>query len=517
MNWLSAFDAIAETSADGTATRALDRIAFGSLLLLAIGAPHSIAVTQGAWLLGMTAFVVRLFFKPRPDLRFSAVGIGLLALFGWTAISSIFSYEPAISINKLRATSILLIFLYALNVIRNRRAVHLVAFTLIGSCMIAVAWTPIQKLIGRGVQVNQIASNSPLTPLGVRDGDVIVRANGKRVNSPAEVIAQFDDRESIELEMNRLDGVYRIQLSKQFFLDGSTDEAKLGFATWNRGRGFRSAGFYGHFTTFAEMLQLVGSLAFGLFVAAFMAGAPIRAITAAGICIGGIGMALLLSVTRSSQLALMISAMASVLLGASRKVILICAVLAIPVSALGLFYLQNQRQVGFFDNKDGSIMWRQMMWRDGYRLLTDRPRHLVVGVGMESIKTHWLEWGFFDKGHQPMGHFHSTPMQLAVERGIPALIIWLVVLGIYAHMLWRGLHSHSGSDWRSVGILLGCAGGLVGFFASGIVHSNLVDQEVAMIFYLMMALGVSLSLMPSVADVLLADGPILRTANEESA
>jgi len=510
MNWLAEFDAIAETSTDGAAARILDRIAFGSLILLAIGAPHSIAVTQGAWLLGMTAFVIRLFFKPRPDLRFSAVGIGLLALFGWTAVSSIFSYEPAISINKLRATSVLLIFLYALNVIRNRRAVHLIAFTLIGSCMVAVAWTPIQKLIGRGVQVYQVSANSPLTALGVRDGDVIVRANGKRVNSPAEVVAQFDGREYIELEMNRLDGVYRIQLSKQAFLDGSTDEAKLGFGTWNRGRGFRSAGFYGHFTTFAEMLQLVGSLAVGLFVAAFMVGAPGRTITAAAVCVAGIGMALLLSVTRSSQLALMISAMTSVLLGASRKVILICVVLAIPVSALGLFYLQNQRQVGFFDNKDGSIMWRQMMWRDGYRLLTESPRHIIVGIGMDSIKNRWLEWGLFDKGHQPMGHFHSTPMQLAVERGIPALVIWLVVLGIYARMLWRGLRLHRGSDWRSVGILLGCAGGLVGFFASGIVHSNLVDQEVAMIFYLMMAFGVSLSMMPPAEDVLRADAPILQ-------
>jgi O-antigen ligase len=258
------------------------------------------------------------------------------------------------------------------------------------------------------------------------------------------------------------------------------------------------------------MLQLVGSLAFGLFVAAFMVGAPIRTITAAAVCVGGIGMALLLSVTRSSQLALMISAMTSVLLGASHKVILICVVSAIPVSALGIFYLQNQRQVGFFDNKDGSIMWRQMMWRDGYRLLTESPRHMIVGVGMDSIKNRWLEWGLFDKGHQPMGHFHSTPMQLAVERGIPALIIWLVVLGIYARMLWRGLRSHQGSDWRSIGILLGCAGGLIGFFASGIVHSNLVDQEVAMIFYLMMALGVSLSTMPTAEDVLRKDASILQ-------
>lgn len=509
MNWATDFDSIAETSTGSAAARVLDRIAFGGLLLMMIGAPHSIAVTQGAWLLGMTAFVVRLFFKPRPDLRLTAVGVGLLALLGWTAVSSVFSYEPAISIDKLRATAVLLIFIYAINVIRNRRAVHLLAFTLIGSCMVAVAWTPIQKLIGRGVQVYQVSANGPLAALGVKDGDVIVRANRKRVDSPTEVLAQFDGRDSIELEMNRLDGVYRIRLQKHAFLDGPTDEAKLGFGAWNRGRGFRSAGSYGHFTTFAEMLQLVGSLAFGLFVATFMTGAPIRTIAAAAVCVVGIAFALLLSVTRSSQLALMISAMTSVLLGASRKVILICAVLTLPVSALGLFYLQQQRQVGFFDNKDGSIMWRQMMWRDGYRLLSENPRHLIVGIGMDSIKNRWPEWGLFDKGHQPMGHFHSTPMQLAVERGIPALLIWLIVVGICARTLWKGLRRHRGSDWRTIGILLGCAGGLVGFFASGIVHYNLGDQEVAMIFYLMMAFGVSLSEMAPAEDLLRPDSPIL--------
>lgn len=457
----------------------------------------------------MTAFAVRLFFKPRPSLRLTAVGAALLIFFGGTAVSAIFSYEPAISIDKLRAPSVLLIFILAVNLIRNRRAAHFLAFALLGSCMVVVAWTPIQKLIGRGVELSQLSADSPLVPLGVKENDVIVRADRKRINSPAEVIASFEGKESVELEMNRLDGVYRIRLQRQDLLDGSVAEAKLGFGSWKRGRGFRAAGFYGHFTTFAEMLQLVGALAFGLLIAAFMASAPVRATAAMAFSVGGIGLALLLSVTRASQLAFVISSMTTVLLGASRKVILICAALAIPVSALGLYYLQSQRQVGFFDAKDGSIMWRQMMWRDGFRLLTERPRHLIVGVGMESIKTHWLEWGFFDKGHQPMGHFHSTPLQLAVERGIPALIIWLIVLGIYARTLRQGLRRHRGNDWRTTGILLGCAGGLIGFFASGIVHYNLGDNEIAMTFYLLMAIGVSLSLMPAAEELLRADSPIL--------
>jgi len=202
------------------------------------------------------------------------------------------------------------------------------------------------------------------------------------------------------------------------------------------------------------------------------------------------------------------------LLGASRRFMLVAAVLAVPVVAGGLFYLQQQRQVGFVDSKDGSIQWRQMMWRDGLRLLQESPRHLLVGVGMDSIKTRWAEWGFFDKGWQPMGHFHSTPVQLAVERGIPALLIWLSVVGLYARTLWLGLkRSLVGGDWRSRGILLGCMGALIGFFTSGLVHNNLGDQEVAMVFYVLMAFGVKLSELPSPNDLLIANAAILQPSD----
>jgi uncharacterized membrane protein YuzA (DUF378 family) len=44
-------------------------------------------------------------------------------------------------------------------------------------------------------------------------------------------------------------------------------------------------------------------------------------------------------------------------------------------------------------------------------------------------------------------------------------------------------------DWIERGVALGALGGLLGFFASGLVHYNLGDSEVAMIFYLIMGLA----------------------------
>jgi len=112
---------------------------------------------------------------------------------------------------------------------------------------------------------------------------------------------------------------------------------------------------------------------------------------------------------------------------------------------------------------------------------------------MDSTKRYINEWNLFDNDGKPMGHFHSTPLQLLVERGLPGLVLWLWVLWIYGMTLMRHLRfqvSDSALDWREAGIVLGSFGGLVGFSASGLVHFNLGDAEVAMVFFMLMGLSI---------------------------
>jgi O-antigen ligase len=208
------------------------------------------------------------------------------------------------------------------------------------------------------------------------------------------------------------------------------------------------------------------------------------------------GLALLLTVTRASQFGFFVSAVLIVLLGGNRKIRLIFAAIALPLALTGLLVYQQTRNIGF-NLGDKSTQYRTMMWRDGARLWTSSARNFTFGVGMDSLKRYWREWDLFDKGWEPMGHFHSTLVQLAVERGLPALLLWLSILGIYARTLWRGLklrienESEFANSKSQIerGIILGCLGGLVGFIVSGIVHYNLGDGEVAMVFYILMGLG----------------------------
>ena len=56
----------------------------------------------------------------------------------------------------------------------------------------------------------------------------------------------------------------------------------------------------------------------------------------------------------------------------------------------------------------------------------------------------------------------------------------------------KSISDYSISSFSQIrrGVLLGCFGGAIGFFTSSLVHYNLGDGEVAMIFFLLMGLGV---------------------------
>jgi hypothetical protein len=491
---LKKLDELAGIENEKPAVKWLELIAFVFLILMLVSAPHSIAATQTAWITGMFIWIVRLFFRPRVKLKFGPLDFALSGFFVWSVISSLASYEPATSIDKLRGTALFLIVYFVIYNLRNLRAVYFAAFMLIFSCMVNVLLTPVQRLMGRGVEIHGVRPESPLAKALLREGDTLLTADGIKFYSPEEFAARIEQNVVTKIIAYRPDYEVTVDVKRADILSGANALEKLGIESWKKSRNWRSKGFYGHYATYAEVLQLIASLVFGLLVAGF-ATVPRRRkeIAVLAFCLVAICLALLFTVTRASQLAFMISAAAIVIVGLGRKWIWRAALVGVPVAIIGLLFLQQSREVGFFDAKDESIKYRQTMWRDGIRIWTESPRHFVVGVGMDSIQKHWQEWNLFDKGHQPMGHFHSTPVQLLVERGLPALILWLIILGIYARTLWKGLKQNEGGDWRSLGILLGCLGGTIGFFASGLVHYNLGDQEVAMVFFVLMGFGVKIT------------------------
>ncbi|HST50627.1 MAG TPA: O-antigen ligase family protein [Pyrinomonadaceae bacterium] len=486
----------------------LERATVAFLFLFALAAPHSIAVGQIAWMLAMLLWVARFALRPRPVVYRTPVDAWLLGFFVLTFLTALTSYDPEVSIGKLRAASLFTIVYVSAECVGDRRVLRALVLTLVASCALGLVHTFGVFALGHGVKVRALAADSPLRAAGVEDGDTILSVDGADTATPEQIERAIKtERPSADKTYRWPDGstaciwnehaacvrVYRAEVlpayhvARDALLNGETPEARLGVASWSRGRDERASGFYGQYQTYSEVLQLVASLALGLLVALrrklSLKGA-LLAVALAGMC-----GALLLTLTRASWAGFLVSAFVIALIGAGRRTLLLVACAAIPLALAGLFVLHQKRQVGLFDMNDQSTSWRLMVWRDGARVLTSSPRNLLVGVGMDSLKRHWREWGMFDQGRQPWGHLHSTPLQIAFERGVPTLLIWLAWLFVYARTLWRMLRRGASECWVERGLLLGALGGLAGFVTGGLVHYNFGDSEVVMIFYFVMGLA----------------------------
>ena len=499
------------------------------IFIFAAFSPHSIAVAQTAWILGMLLWVARFAFDPRPRLQRTPLDYVLLAFFIVSGLSAVFSYAPIVSIGKMRAASLFtIVYLVAENV-RSLRVARLLALTLIASCMVNVLFTAGQMVLGRGVKLEGVKLESPLAlavfrtrrvrqPTPIIDGDTVLEVDGQRVHDPDELAALLAGAgaagaKTAQVKIYRFEWTPTLEVPGGHLLAGTTAQQQLGISGWTRGRDWRATGFFSHWVTYAEVLQLIAALALGVFLALPSKRGWVGLLLV--VAVAGLLFALALTVTRASWVGFLISASLMLLLSASRRTIVVVAACAIPVVLAGLFVLQQKRNIGFIDRSDQSTTWRETVWREGFDLLISKPRHILVGVGMDSIKSHWREWGLFDNGRLPMGHMHSNVLQIALERGVPALIIWLLLLGLYARMLWSLLRRTGTSygaaketpreferknkrssllgwidrsEWLDRGIVLGALGGLAGFFASGLVHYNWGDSEVVMVFYFIMAL-----------------------------
>ena len=462
-----------------------------SLFLLALSAPISIAATQIAWSFALLFWLIRAFFV-RPSVRKDGIGLAILAFVGLSLVSSIFSYEPEVSLRKMVGVSLVtIVYLISENITDTKWLRRLVVIILV-SAAFAAAYTIGKTAVGNNLKVVRLTADSPMRSAGVQENDTILKVNGQNISSPDELanaVNGASENGVAKLKIYRYENLIDYDLPVSSVLESADNAGRFGIVQWSRGRDIRATGFYGHYTTYAEALQLIASLAFGLLILVpggfFARNRILLGVTLVSFCV-----ALFLTVTRASWAGFLISSAVMIIIGTSRKTVLICILCAVPVALAGLYYLQQKRNVAFVDTSDGSTTWRMTVWREGFGVLVSNPRHLAVGIGMDSLKTHWQDWHMFDNGYLPMGHMHSTPLQFAFERGVPTLIAWIIWMFIYLRMLWRGFR-RKGLEWPERGLLLAAFGGSIGFLSSGLVHYNWGDSEVVMIFYLLMGMSLA--------------------------
>jgi len=277
---------------------------------------------------------------------------------------------------------------------------------------------------------------------------------------------------------------------------------------------FRASGWTRHYETFAEVLQIVAQLALGFTLALWLRRgrgedeeqadargeakgrggwfAPGRLarprvwLTAAAFVVLAAGIAL--TAMRTTLVAFAVGAAVVTWRATSsgRQRALVAAAVAC-VLAFGAFAVMRTRASGALRLGDASAGLRYEV----ARVAASRVHlHPLFGHGMDAVHEHWAEWGFPGRD---MLHAHSTPVQLAFERGLPALLFWLWLmwgfwrLALRAERAWR-----TSRDAYAHGLALGLLGALAGFLASSLVNYNFGDAEVALLVWWMMGVAVKL-------------------------
>jgi membrane-associated protease RseP (regulator of RpoE activity) len=239
--------------------RLLDTAILFCLFLFAVAAPNSIAATQTAWLLGMALWLLRFAFYPRPKLERTPVDYLLLGFFILSGLSCLFSYEPLVSLGKMRAASLFtIVYLFAQNM-PSRRVIRLLALALVSACMINVIFTGAQRILGSGVKVHDVSEASPLYKAGVRDGDTLLTIDGVKLHDPQELVNELSkpDKKVVTLTAYRHEWMIPCKLTRGMLLPGKSALEQLGVGSWSKGRDWRASGLFGNFVTYAEALQLI--------------------------------------------------------------------------------------------------------------------------------------------------------------------------------------------------------------------------------------------------------------------
>jgi O-antigen ligase len=234
----------------------------------------------------------------------------------------------------------------------------------------------------------------------------------------------------------------------------------------------RPQGTLGHWMTYSGLLMI----AIGLAVARGLFDKTDR--TWAGLVLPALVVAVALTSTRSAWVG--VCAAAALLF--SLKDFRLFAVL--PVVAAIFFALApssiTHRFVSIFDSKDPTKLDRFAMLHEGERMIAAHP---LTGVGPNMVEKLYAEYRGPDAVNQVNPHLHNNPLQIAAERGVPALVIWLWFLVALVRDLWRRF-----TAGQQRALAAGALATVVALLTAGLFEYNFGDSEVLMLFLIVVTL-----------------------------
>ena len=140
----------------------------------------------------------------------------------------------------------------------------------------------------------------------------------------------------------------------------------------------------------------------------------------------------------------------------------------------------TERLYSTFSLSDPTNRDRIAMMKTGVRIIRDYP---LTGVGPDRIRLVYAEYRDPSAVRPLNPHLHNVPFQIAAERGLPALAIWMWFIAVLIRDLIRKTRS---SALRS--LPTAALAGVVAMLAAGMFEYNFGDSEFLMLFLLIVTL-----------------------------
>lgn len=236
--------------------------------------------------------------------------------------------------------------------------------------------------------------------------------------------------------------------------------------------GRRPQGLMSHYMTYAGLLMVVSVVA----AARVLFHAKDR--TWPALVIPAVLVAIALTLTRSAWVGICVGLSLLLVLKNFRLLA------ALPVLAALFFGFAppqvTDRLYSIFDLQDPTNRDRLAMARTGVRMIQDYP---LTGVGPNMVQEVYVDYRDANAVQITNPHLHNVPMQIAAERGLPALALWLWFVLSVVVSSFRRLQT---TTYKSLP-----AGGLAALacmLAAGLFEYNFGDSEFLMMLLVVITL-----------------------------
>ena len=230
----------------------------------------------------------------------------------------------------------------------------------------------------------------------------------------------------------------------------------------------RPVGALSHWMTFSGVLMLVTGAAVArlLFYPRQIAW-PLVAVPA-------LIVALVVTYTRNAWIGTFL-AVSTLLAIRNWRLVIVAPVVAVLVILAAPGEVQRRAQSMLNPTEPGSID-RIVMWKIGADMVRDHP---VFGVGPEMVQVVYPDYRakYPEAVNELNPHLHNVPIQIAAERGLPALAAWLWFVVVAARDLWRQLRARIAPAVAGAGLAA-----LVAMVSAGMFEYNFGDSEFLMLF-----------------------------------